>query len=462
MLLVGLLIGASFSARSAFFAPMTITALFKNATGIYAGDEVKVAGVTVGAITAVEPAGAQVRMTLAVDRDVLIPSDARAVLVAQNLVSARYVQLAPAYHDAGPTMEAGVEIPVERTAVPIEWDEVKTQLNRLAEELGPKGGVSGTSVSRFVNSAATAMDGNGDKLRRTLADLSGVGRILADGSGDIAEILANLQTFVSALRGSDVQLVEFGDQLATLTSVLDDNGGELEGALRNLSSAIDTVRNFVSGTRHQTAEQLQRLTNVTQNLVDHRTDLENVLHVAPNALANVTNAYNPDTGTTIGSFALNNFANPIQLICGTIGAIENVTAPETAKLCNQYLGPALNIANPLSILNVNNVPLPLNPYLQRSANPDNIIYTEPELAPGGLGPKPEQPEKIPDVSAYEGVQPGPPPYTGRPPGAAPPGAVPGAPPNTPATFPDMLLPEGPVGAAPLPATPLPAEVGAPG
>jgi phospholipid/cholesterol/gamma-HCH transport system substrate-binding protein len=460
--LVGLLVAGSLLViRTVFFGPTTITAYFKSATAIYPGDEVRVAGVRVGTITAIEPAGAQARMTLAVDRDVLIPADARAVLVAQNLISSRYVQLAPSYRDTGPTMQDGAEIPAERTAIPVEWDEVKTQLNRLAEDLGPRGGVSETSVSRFINSAATAMDGNGDKLRQTLKELSGVGRILADGSGNIADILTNLQTFVSALKDSDVQLVEFGDRLATLSSVLDDNGSELDGAIKNLSSAIGDVQRFVAGTRDQTAEQLQRLTNVTQNLVDHRIDLENVLHVAPNALANVTNAYNPDTGTTVGSFALNNFANPVQFICGNIGAIENATVPETAKLCSQYLGPALNIANPFSLLNVNNVPTPINPYLQRSANPDNIIYTEPRLAPGGMGPKPENMEQPPAISAYGGVQPGPPPFTNRAPGVPPPGAYPGAPPNMPATVDGMLLPAGPPADSPPP-SPLPAEAGAPG
>ncbi len=63
-----------------------------------------------------------------------------------------------------------------------------------------------------------------------------------------------------------------------------------------------------------------------------------------------------------------------------IGAVENTTAPETAKLCAQYLGPALRL------LNFNNLPFPINPYLRPAPNPDNIIYTDPKLAPGGAGP----------------------------------------------------------------------------
>ena len=88
--------------------------------------------------------------------------------------------------------------------MPVEWDEVKTQLMRLATDLGPNSDVSSPAVARFIDSAANALDGNGDKLRQTLAQLSGVGRIFADGSGNIVDIIKNLQTFVTALRDSKV------------------------------------------------------------------------------------------------------------------------------------------------------------------------------------------------------------------------------------------------------------------
>lgn len=65
-------------------------------------------------------------MTMHVDHGVPIPADVKAVIVAQNLVAARYVQFTPAYRSSGPTMGNGSVIPVERTAVPVEWDEVKT------------------------------------------------------------------------------------------------------------------------------------------------------------------------------------------------------------------------------------------------------------------------------------------------------------------------------------------------
>jgi virulence factor Mce-like protein len=406
-LAVALVAGAAVLVRQVFFGPNTITAYFPTATGIYPGDEVRVSGVKVGKIDSIKPDGTQTKMTLKVDRDVPVPADAKAVIVAQNLVAARYVQLTPAYRNGGgPKMGDGGVIPSERTAVPVEWDDVKTQLTRLATELGPKpgapGGVSNTSISRFIDSAANALDGNGEKLRQTLAELSGVSRVFAEGSGNIIDIIKNLQTFVSALRDSKEQIVLFENRLATLTSVINDSRSDLDAAVSNLSVAIGEVQRFVAGTRNQTAEQIQRLADVTQILVDHKTAFENVLHITPNAIANFENIYYPNGGSVTGAFSLVNFSSPTQAICGMIGAVENATAPETAKMCAQYLGPAARL------LNFNNLPLPTNVYLRPSINPDRIIYTDPKLAPGGAGPG-DAPEPPPTVSAYTGAGDIPPP-----------------------------------------------------
>ena len=124
--------------------------------------------------------------------------------------------------------------------------------------------------------------------------------------------------------------------------------------------------------------------------------LENVLHMAPNAIANYLNIYYPPAARVTGAFSLVNFSNPVYFVCGMIGGVENTTAPETAKLCAQYLGPAL------SLLNFNNLPLPINAYLRPGPKPESLIYTDPKLAPGGAGPG-DPPEPLPAVSAYTGA-----------------------------------------------------------
>ncbi|NKZ10867.1 MCE family protein [Mycolicibacterium septicum DSM 44393] len=418
---------ATWLTRVTLFAPKTITAYFTHASSIYPRDQVRVAGVAVGTIEAIHPEGTQTRVTMQLDRKVPIPANTSAVIVAPNLVSARYIQLVAPSAASADVIADGALIPLDRTAVPVDWDEVKQQLTRLATDLGPHNGISSTSAARFVDSAANAMNGNGDKLRQTLAELSGVGRILADGGGNIADILKNLQVFVSALKESNVQIVQFQNRFATLTSTLDNSRSELDAALTNLSAVTGEIQTFVAGTRDKTSEQLQRLTNVTQTLVDHRKDLEQVLHVAPHALANTVNMFDPQMGSGAGAFVLTNFSNPVQFICSAIGAVANVTASETGKLCAQYLGPGLNAAS------FNMLPFPINPFLAKSPPPEDLIYSEPGLMPGGAGPTPGPPEIPPAISAYD--------------------PAPGTP--HPDSLPEMLLPaaQPPPPAEPQPGTP---------
>ncbi len=190
-------------------------------------------------------------------------------------------------------MANGAVIGLDRTAIPVEWDEVKTQLMRLATDLGPANDASSSSVARFIDTAATALDGNGDKLRQTIAQLAGISRVLANRSGNIADIIKNLQTFVTALRDSNTQIVQFQNRLASVSSVVDGSRSDLDAALTDLSGAVVDVQRFIAGSRDQTAEQIQRLGDVTRKVADNKTTLENVLHVAPNAIGNSYNIYNP-------------------------------------------------------------------------------------------------------------------------------------------------------------------------
>jgi hypothetical protein len=216
---------------------------------------------------------------------------------------------------------------------------------------------------------------------------------------------------------------------------------------------VGEVQRFIAGTRDATSEQLARLSNAIQPLVDQHMALENILHGAPTALSNFFNDYNADTGTIVGGFGIMNFANPTWsglLLpipipgCTQVGAVENVTATESGKLCSLFLGPGMRV------LNFNSVPFPIDPFLQKSVDPANVVYSEDRLRPGGAGPKPGPPEIPPAVSAYAGiggdsVVAGPTPSTPLPriPGAAmpepPPPSTPEPPPPAP-SVPGMLLP----------------------
>ena len=58
------------------------------------------------------------------------------MVLNQSLVSGRFVQLTPPY-TGGPALHDGSVIPIDRTAVPVEWNEVEAQLLEVSERLAP-------------------------------------------------------------------------------------------------------------------------------------------------------------------------------------------------------------------------------------------------------------------------------------------------------------------------------------
>ena len=159
----------------------TFVAYFANANGLYTGDEVRILGVAVGTVEAIDPQPSRTKVTFSVDRQYPVPADARAAILSPSLVTARAIQLVPAY-SGGPKLAAGATIPQDRTAVPVEWDDFRQQLEKLTDSLQPTtpGGVS--SVGEFINTAADNLRGQGDTARDTVIKLSQAISALGDHS----------------------------------------------------------------------------------------------------------------------------------------------------------------------------------------------------------------------------------------------------------------------------------------
>ena len=138
----------------------TYSAYFANANGLYTGDEVRILGVAVGTIEAIDPQPGRTKVTFSVDRQYSVPAEAKAAILSPSLVTARAIQLVPVY-SGGPKLAAGATIPQERTAVPVEWDDFRQQLEKLTESLQPTTPGGPSAVGEFVNTAADNLRGTG-------------------------------------------------------------------------------------------------------------------------------------------------------------------------------------------------------------------------------------------------------------------------------------------------------------
>ncbi len=273
-----------------------VTAWFDQTVGLYAGSDVRILGIQVGRITDVTPAGDRVRVSMLIDEDYDIPVDAAAVVLAPSLVSDRYVQFAPVYA-GGPTMEDGAEVPMERTATPVELDRVYGALDELSTALGPTGANSDGALSDLVDVGAANLAGNGDALNRTLTGFSQAVETLARNRDGLFDSIENLQTFTSALATIDASVGQFNTNMAAVADLLEQERTDLARAVELLSAALGDVAGFVRDNTNLLTTNVDRLADVTLALVQQRSALAEVLEVAPVALGNLAHAYNPDYGT---------------------------------------------------------------------------------------------------------------------------------------------------------------------
>jgi phospholipid/cholesterol/gamma-HCH transport system substrate-binding protein len=384
LLVGGLLIAVKFSGP---INKTKLTAYFENSNGIYPGDQVRILGVPVGEIERIEPQPQRAKITFWVDGKYKVPADAKAVIISPTVVTARFIQLTPVY-TAGPEMPDNAVIPQERTAVPVEWDDLRVQLEKLNNTLQPTqpGGVS--TLGAFVTTVADNLRGQGASIRDSVIKLSQTLSILGDHSGDLFGTLKNLAVLVSALRDSTDLMRQLNQNLGAVTALLANDPNEVGTAVADLNTAVTDMRGFLAENRDSLGTTFDKLAEITQALGESSGDLKQGLHVFPTTLSNYVNIFEPAAGTITGALSASNFSNPLEFICGAIQAASRLGAEQSAKLCVQYLAPIFknrqfNFLGPLGFNGA-----PLVPFLPvgAQARPNEVTYSEDWMRPDYVPP----------------------------------------------------------------------------
>ncbi|MEE3064557.1 MAG: virulence factor Mce family protein [Actinomycetota bacterium] len=388
-LILVLVAGVIVAMRSAGAAArIVVVAYFDNSNGVFAGDDVRIRGVPVGAILKIEPQPLRSKITFSFDRRYRVPANATAAILSPQLVSGRAIQLTPPYA-GGPTMADGAVIPQDRTVVPVEWDDLRAQVQRLTELLKPTrpGGVS--TLGALINTAADNLRGQGPTIRDAIIKLSQAISALGDHSKDIFSTLKNLSTLVTALRDSADLLEQLNSNLASASSLLADDPNKVAQAAVDLNAVVADVQSFAADNREAIGTTSDRLTSISKVLVDSLDDIKQTLHISPTVLQNFNNIFEPSNGALTGALAGNNMANPIAFLCGAIQAASRLGGEQAAKLCAQYMAPIVKNRQ------YNYPPIGENLFVGAQARPNEVTYSEDSMRPDFVPPATNAPPPAP-------------------------------------------------------------------
>ncbi|MCI2417095.1 MCE family protein [Saccharopolyspora sp. K220] len=336
-------------------AERQVTAYFNAAVGIYPGGDVRILGVPVGTVDEIVPQGQLVRVVMSVDRDVDVPADAGAVAVSPSVVSDRYVQLTPVYK-GGPKLADGAVIPKERTATPVELDQIYRSLNDLTTALGPNGANAQGALTDLLNTGAANLGGNGQALSETIRNLGEVGTTLSGNSEQLFSTVDNLQKFTSMLAANDDQVRRFNTQMQQVSSFLAGERQDMSAAMAELAIALGKVESFVRDNRELLKSNVDQLNAVANVLVEQKAALSESLNNAPLALSNLNNAYNGASGTLDTRANINELNQPpLVSVCKLLQQNSTAQVPkEVSDACaslQPILDGAVKLPTPAETLN---------------------------------------------------------------------------------------------------------------
>ena len=240
--------------------PRYYTAVFSRAVQLFPGGKVRVVGVDVGEITDVRniPGGVEVAFRVD-DADVAIPANVEAAIVPMSLLGERYIQLLSST-EAGPPLQSGAVIPIERTAVPSEPDELLRSLQDYFGALDPD------VVGRFVGNAANLLRGTGAELNTLIGEASSLVQTLSSKRGDLAAIIVQFDRLSRALATRQEGIKDLIRTYNTVAHTLTGNRVALEGTITGLSDAAEELASLLLQHRRPLNNDIRRLTRTSRTI----------------------------------------------------------------------------------------------------------------------------------------------------------------------------------------------------
>lgn len=312
-----------------------ISAVFARGTGLYPGSPVRILGIDVGRITAVDNEGGSVRVRMQLDEGAAVPADATATIVPLTLLGERYVQLGPVHTD-GPVLGDGDEIPLERTSVPAEIDELLRGLEDFV------GAIDVDQASSVVTNLAVLLEGQGRSINDLVANATDTLDFLAGEGDDLRAIVDSLGELTETLRGRTDSIERLVRDYDLVAQVLVDNRGDLDATIVELERATTELAALL--VRHQATlgEDVEVLAGTTATVDANMANVVDTLDSAVKLFAAAERAYDARTN----SLALNNQLAPeltSDIIAGRFrDRIAGICRRLEIVICSDPASPLLN------------------------------------------------------------------------------------------------------------------------
>ncbi|GAA1983668.1 MCE family protein [Amycolatopsis minnesotensis] len=210
-------------------------ARFTDATALVVGDDVRISGVRVGQVEALDIVDQHLaHVTFSVDHGRKLPADLTAVIKYRNMVGQRYVALERG-KGTNRTLAPGAEIPIERTTPALDLTDLFNGFKPLFQALSP------TDVNQLSGEIVQVLQGEGGTVESLLAHTGSLTSTLAGRDKVIGNVITNLNSVLKNINDK-------GDALSTLITTLRELVSGLAGDRTAIGDSIQGIADLSTAT----------------------------------------------------------------------------------------------------------------------------------------------------------------------------------------------------------------------
>lgn len=240
------------------------SAAFSEAAGLRPGDEVRIAGVKVGKVTAVGLQGDHVRVDFRVS-DAWLGDRSAAAIKIKTLLGRKFLSLDPrGDHE----LRTGAEIPVSRTTAPFDVEQALGTLSDTIDTID-----TDQLAQAFDTLSATFSDTPAD-LRASVTGLSRLSRIVASRDGQLRTLLARTRSVSAVLAARDGDFSKLLADGNLLLREVQDRRQVISDLLRDTSLLAVQLQGLVRDNQRQLDPTLRQLRTVVDVLKKNQQNLD--------------------------------------------------------------------------------------------------------------------------------------------------------------------------------------------
>jgi phospholipid/cholesterol/gamma-HCH transport system substrate-binding protein len=252
----------------------TLHAVFADASGVFKGDAVKLAGVDVGSVDGAKITNGRAEVTFTVKKKVRLTTDSVVALRWRNVLGLRFLYVYPG-DGRGRVLQNGDTIPLTHT-------QDAADLGQFLNELGPiLKAIDPNKANAFLDAMNTALSGNELAVRSLLGNGATLATRLASMDKQIQTLIDSSDTVMSTYAGQRQAIGDILDRLDHLGSQLHSMTPDLNSFITNFTDVQSKLDDLEQTNKSSIDFDLRALQSVVDLLSRNKGNLDQTLCTLP-------------------------------------------------------------------------------------------------------------------------------------------------------------------------------------